>query len=244
MTRQFAALLWKEWRQGWLTMLLLCSAVPFAGWLHRQFLPSGSETSESLETSGSGEMTVHVSVPFAGLGLLALIVASALVAARLFASEAESGTARFVLRQPVRPGVLWWSKLVAGALSLLVLYVLWLWSRAPPECSPAGVLPDAPDPEELHSRLIWVLWPLGSFSVALLLSAAIDNTPLAFIGGCVLGEIVGLLPVALLASWGWSSRVVSHRDLYFEPLTFVGALVPVAAFLALSRVAFQIRARR
>ena len=114
MLRQLWALLWKEWREGWPVMVPLWVAAPGVG----AWVRSGAE-GERLPREYMGSM----------LGVAFLCFAAALVAGRLFASEGESGTARFLLRQPVSRAMVWGAKLLAGVGFLAVLYGVWFAAR-------------------------------------------------------------------------------------------------------------------
>lgn len=167
-------------------------------------------------------------------GMVFLCLGATTIGGRLFAPEGEAGTLGFLLRQPVHPAGVWGAKLAFGAASLAVLYLLWsVWDMAlmPPVLDPPGPVG-------------WGL-PLVAFSGALALSALVDNTMLATVGGFAVAFpqvfAIGLILFALDKGMGETSTV---RESDVATTLFV--IIPVAStvfFIALSWVAFLLRRR-
>jgi len=207
MLRQLRALLWKEWREGWVTTVLLWCVVPGSGLL--AFRPGGTED-------------------WRVASFIAVWLGAAILGGRAFASEAEAGTLRFLARQPVSLGAVWFAKLVDGALGFAVLYLLWACTHRAEDW---GHLLEEGNP---HLGLL----PPAIFAMAFFLSAATDNAVLACVGGFVSGFGLVLLVVAFLMlsgirpAEGWN------------PL--MNAVVSIAGilFLVLSYAVFRYRMRR
>ena len=167
-------------------------------------------------------------------GMTVLSLGAATIGGRLFAPEGEAGTLGFLLRQPAHPASVWGAKLALGAASLAVLYLLWsVWDMVPTPPSPG---PSGP---------VGTALPLVAFSGALMLSALVDNTVLATVGGfamaCPQLLVVGLIVLALHKVMGKTSTIrggdVSTTLLLAIPLG------TTALFIALSWIAFQLRRR-
>ena len=222
MRRQLIALLWKEWREGWPVMVPLWLAAPVVG----PFVCSRIEQDDRFWAEHRESL----------LGVAFLCFAAALVAGRLFASEGESGTAKFLLRQPVSRAMVWGAKLLAGVGFLVVLYAAWLPARG------------SENPFQVYAcgyvspQSTW--WPLIAFGAAFLLSTFLDNAVLAFVGGMVAWVPITALVCLACRAAGERSGAQYNGQLYMETVSLAAVLATAAAFLALSYAAFRWRQGR
>ncbi len=220
MIKQFTALLWKEWREGWTIMTALWGIAAVVGVLSRAL------ANEEMQRS---------------IGFGFLCFASALAAARLFSSEGETGTIGFLMRQPVKPTTVWGLKLLMGAIFVAALYLLWFAAERP-ESSLLMHIGSKKYKVIYNPQLMFI--PLLSFSMAFFLSTILDNTMLAFVGGVVLtvgyGMFVGLL--LKLAAYRVESPIDGH--VYFGGYALLAWLGGAVLFLALSRLSLRFRTVR
>jgi len=228
--KQFRALLWKEWREGWAVMVPLWVAAPIVGALVR-----GSIAAKRFPAEASESM----------LGTAFLCFAAALVAGRLFASEGESGTLRFLVSQPVGRVTLWGAKLLTGAGFLAALYALWFAARGTEHQVLIMLMREsARDCTTYWANPQAAWWPLIAFGAALFLSTVLDNAVLAFVGGMV----VWMPFAAALGIW---LRLAAERipapvadRAYLGAPALIAVLATAMVFLALSYAALRFRAKR
>ncbi len=220
MNRQFTTLLWKEWREGWRVLLVLW-VIMFAVGI----------------TAG----TLSQRNPLRHTGGFFLCFASALVGARLFSSEGEAGTIRFLMRQPVKPATVWSVKLLTGAIFLAALYLLWFTTKG--ETGP-WLMHDGfgEDRVTFNPQLVWV--PLVSFSIGFFLSAILDNAMLALVGGCSITMGYGVVVVSLLKLVASRVETPIGDHVYFGGIAVLAWLAGAVLFLALSRVTLSLRTAR
>jgi len=238
--KRFRVLLWKEWRQGWVVGVLGCGAA-FGGCLLAQRLADVPQQ--------------------AAYGTLFLSLAAALVAARAFASEGEAGTARFLMHQPVRTAAIWSAKLLMGALFLAALYGAWFWLRSGEFLWWLWAEWAEPQPGYMDIAPMMAFVPLFAFCAAFLLSGLLDNTVLAFVGGCTLSMVYTLWVRLLLAlgaydlggaprwfvyetPYGRPDRYPVYSDASMAGWAAAALLAPAVLLLALSYLALRLRKGR
>lgn len=169
----------------------------------------------------------------AQVGLLCL--GAAVVGARPLAGEAEADTLRFLMSRPVSPALVWRAKLEAGAASVAALYLPsavaeWV---APSRAAWAGELPP-----------VTLLLPLVAFALAFFLSAAVDNTALAFVGGVVgVAGCLALVRLLLLLGDARGGDAASEAEPMVSTVVGALALAWVALFLAAGYWVFRTRVK-
>ena len=233
MRNPFIALLWKEWRQGRAVMLLLWALA----------IPVGHLVGGRVQPQDHPAKWVLPGVAF-------LCLCGAMVGARLFASEGEEGTIRFLARQPVEPGMVWSTKLLVGVVFLCVLYALWWWTGprlSVPVARHEYYVSGAPGEQRLISvyfdpQVAW--WPLVALAASLCLSAVLDNTILALVGGAVGVVALAIAQEAVARFVVWRLYSPLGEPVHAVVPTLVVLLGVVVVLLVVSRVVFGVRVRR
>jgi len=169
------ALLWKEWREGWPTVL--AGAVAMGGlWLVWGWSDPRERTWQAWRTWLIWSRVV-------------LLVAAALLGGRAFASEMEAGTEGFLLALPARRGACWSAKVVPVLLLLVLLAVLPAWFEMEPwvrRSYPVGLLMPA-----IGCR--WALLAVAAGSLSLFFSTVIPRTITAILATLATAPLAAFL---------------------------------------------------
>lgn len=169
----------------------------------------------------------------------ALCLMAAMIGARLFAGERETGTHAFLMGLPVPAAEVWRAKLVGGLSALVALYVV--------TYAPAGTSLPGADHSYIFTPYTLCSAPITFLCMALLASSFLDNTMLAFVAGVVFGYTylmsvtVGTQLIAILL---FGREPISGRgDVGMLLLVSVLYVVFSAPCLYASRLIFNIRCR-
>ena len=187
------SLAWQAFREGWTTWLL----VGFIGVV----VPIGSS---ALDLAFDRSVL-----------MLPAILAGLVAGVSVFGTENASGSRRFLVHHGVRPGSVWWRKLLvwgAGMGLLLVLLVLSFWTTGDPFRDR-----DVGDPAPALERLAMLSVGLANaFVIGIVCGMAIRRWITATLVGVIL--LVAIVPIQVALAW---QAMIPSWSLGLVPLIFL-----------------------